>query len=295
MGRFFYTIILLNVVITVSAQLPTSNIYLCNFEFNQNSLEISNIKFLTNFNAQGYNNQPYFLEKDRLFITSNYLQEDQTDIFQLNIEGENLLQVTDTDQSEYSPTPCPDGKHFSVIRVEPTRNNAQYLWQYPIDRKNGGFYLFENLSTVGYHCWLNQEKLAMFLVGDPYHELVIGDIETQKLETLVDNIGRTLLLDETGKLLFVHKISNKFWYIKSYDPRTHLLEFVCRTLDQKEDFAILEDGSFLMASGSKLFHINAKKENIWKEIYDFEDWGIKNITRLKVFENQLAFVTTSAN
>ena len=123
-----------------SAQLPQSNIYLFDFEWNADTLLIQEAKYLSHFNAEGYNNQPYFLGKDKLLITSNFLQEGQTDIFQLDVRKEKLMQVTDTDQSEYSPTPTPGTNHFSVIRVEPSQDNAQYLWRYPLNRKNGGFY-----------------------------------------------------------------------------------------------------------------------------------------------------------
>ena len=290
--QFIFAFIVLHVASELVAQLPQSNIYLCSFEIDQDSMHISDTKYLTNFNSSGYNNQPYFLESTKLLISSNYLQSDQTDIFLLNLENHKLLQVTDTDQSEYSPTLTPDGKHFSVIRVEPTQNNAQYLWQYPLDRKSGGFYLFKELITVGYHCWLDPKMVAMFLVDTPFHKLVLANSKTQQVDQLIDNIGRTLLKDAEGNLNFVHKISNKFWYIKSFDPETSMFEFVCRTIDQKEDFAILEDGSFIMASTTKLFRLNPKEEGAWKEVFDFAEFGVKNITRLRVYQNKLAFVTT---
>jgi hypothetical protein len=53
------------------------------------------------------------------------------------------------------------------------------------------------------------------------------------------------------------------------------------TLAGTEDFEIMEDGSFLMGKGSKLYRYDPKAEvPVWKEIADLKEYEISSITRL---------------
>src|SRR5215471_16067287 len=64
----------------------------------------------------GYNNQPSFLpDGDSLLYTS--IRDKQADIYRYDLKSRKTTQVTDTAESEFSPTITPDGNYFSVVRV----------------------------------------------------------------------------------------------------------------------------------------------------------------------------------
>ena len=83
---------------TMMAQgLPNTNVYLFDIKKESDSLyQFSNPKLLTDFNSEGYNNQPCFMSDDELFITVGYPGEGQTDIFALDGAKRTKLQVTRT-------------------------------------------------------------------------------------------------------------------------------------------------------------------------------------------------------
>ena len=46
-----------------------------------------------------------------------------------------------------------------------------------------------------------------------------------------------------------------------------------------------------MAKGTKLYKFNPKQDETWLEIADFEEWGIRNITRIDIDANKIAIVS----
>ena len=97
----------------VAQDLPNTNVYMFDIEKESDSLyHFNNPKFLTNFNADGYNNQPAFMSENELYLTVGIPGANQTDIYKLDIGNTTKLQVTRTQESEYSPTLMPDNRNF---------------------------------------------------------------------------------------------------------------------------------------------------------------------------------------
>jgi Tol biopolymer transport system component len=78
--------------------------------------------------SPGYDNQPSFTADGQgILFTSvrggrkpdpKNSAASGSDIYRYDIKARRIEQVTDTAESEYSPTVTPDGRHVSVIRVE---------------------------------------------------------------------------------------------------------------------------------------------------------------------------------
>ncbi len=276
------------------AQPVVSNIYLFDIQKkNEREIQFSNPVYLTEFNSRGYNNQPTFVSSGELFFTTQYPNEKQTDIYLLDLYRKTKSQVTQTLESEYSPSVTPDRFSFSAVRVE--ADGTQRLWQFPVDRLSNGKPVFKYVNNVGYFQWLNSQKIALFLTGDE-PRLAIADVRTDEVKELTRNIGRCLkVVPRTGHLAFVHKVTPRTWYIKSmniYDPNFKS-DIIIPTLPGSEDFVLLDDGTYLMGSGSKLFkyHPVYDNEKGWKELADFRYYSIKNITRLALSQDgKLALV-----
>src|SRR5829696_8894698 len=122
-------------------------------------------------NSAGYDNQPFFAPGgETIFFTSargeatSKCGSPQTDVYRFDVASRNVVRVTDTPDCEYSPTVPPDGKHLSVIQVEP--DGTQRLWKFTIDGRSPTLVL-RDVKPVGYHAWLDEGTLALFVLGQP--------------------------------------------------------------------------------------------------------------------------------
>jgi hypothetical protein len=239
-------------------------------------------QFLSAFNRGGYNNQPSFFTNNELWLTAQFPSDTtQTDIVSLDLSQKIQTRVTATPQTaEYSPTLMPGSKRFSVIRVEEDGN--QRLWSFPLDRSDNGRIELPKVFNVGYHCWLRDTLLTLFIVGEDGqpHTLQSVGIKGQKTQRIASNIGRCMARRADGRLLFVQKATEQTWFLKTWDPKTNLQEIVVKMPSGTEDFALLPDGTLLAGNGSKLFQYKSPRDADWKEIADLSKYGIRKITRL---------------
>jgi len=275
--------------VAANAQLPNSNMYLFTLTKGGGKYTLKSPQFLTAFNINGYNNQPAFLSDDEIYFTTNYYEEDQTEIAKFDIFEESLTRITYTDESEYSPLPVPHKDEFSCVRAE-TDGKTQTLSVYPLDGIGYAKRFMNNTNNIGYHNWIDDKTVALFLVGPPDHSLAIADAKSERRKIILDKIGRSLKVDRNEQLYFVHKMSDKDWYIKSYDRNTSKSKVIVKTLQGSEDFELMNDGSIIMASGSVVYHYNPKNNTDWKPILDLTDYGIENISRIAARKNRLVIV-----
>jgi len=246
-------------------------------------LKFGEPKKITDF--AGYNNQPFFMP-DGHGILYTSIRNKQADIYRYDIQTGATTQVTNTPESEYSPTLMPDRKNISVVRVE-ADGKTQRLWKFPLD---GGApsLILENIQPVGYHLWIDDHTLALFVLGGPGKPsfLEIFDMRTQKSEFVVSNPGRVLRkIPDQNKFSFVHKIAEGNWEIKAFDLHSRTVASLIATLPRVEDYAWLPSGKLLMAKDSKLFAIVPLTGGKWAEVADFSKAGIKRITRIAVSGN----------
>lgn len=256
---------------------PSTEVFLVDLTNRNGRLSASQPKNITS--REGYDNQPAFTDGGQSILFTSVREDSQADIYKYNIRDGSLIRITETKESEYSPTVTPDGKHISVIRVE--ADSTQRLWKFPLSGGQPALVL-EKIKPVGYHVWVNKATVLLFILGTP-NTLQIVDLRTEKAETISDNVGRSLhRRPGQQKFTFVHKLSDKEWIIKELDPGTRKVTTIVKTLPGSEDYAWTPDGVLLMASGAKLFKWDPKKQADWQEVTDFSSAGLKGITRLAV-------------
>lgn len=239
-------------------------------------------RFLSGFNKGGYNNQPAFFSNNELWITAQFPQDSQTDLMALDLGARSFQKVTNTPKTgEFSPTLMPGGKRFSAVRVEEDGN--QRLWSFPLDRSDNGRPELSKIYNVGYHCWLRDTLVALFIVGDngQPHTLQVAGLKGQKLQRIGSNVGRCLIKRPDGKLLFVQKPTEQTWFIKTWDPTNNQQDIVVKIPTGVEDFVLLPDGTFIAGSGASLMHWKAGADE-WKEVANLSKYGVKKITRMAV-------------
>ena len=280
---------------------PNTNLYLFDLvPTDSNDYKLSKPTFLTKFNSSGYNNQPFFVENNKIMLTVQVPGEQQTDFYQLDLTDKRKTRITGTYESEYSAGLIPNFSSnsldlkISCVRVATDEHKTQYLWQYPLDRSDSGSAILEDLTGVGYYAWSSKSKVALFIVGEP-HTLVAADIETNDQVTITSNIGRCLRRFPNGDIAFVHKIDEKTWLLKRLNMSTYQPELVTAMLEGVEDFELLGDGTILMAKDSKIYKFNRRKDISWKEIADLSLYGLRNISRMAVNQSRNKLVLVNEN
>jgi hypothetical protein len=239
----------------------------------------------------GYDNQPSFMPTGLALIYTSMREGNQADIYRYDIRTGTTTRVTGTNESEYSPTVTPDGKHISVIRVE--KDSTQRLWRFPLGGGEPSL-LLENIKPVGYHAWAGADKLVLFVLGSP-NTLQLVDVATGRAEIVASNVGRSLhRMPSSNNVSFVHKQAAGEWVIKELDVATKKITPVIKTLPGSEDYVWTPAGDLIMAAGARLYKFTPGRDREWRMAADFSSRGINEITRLAVNPrgNRLAFVAS---
>jgi dipeptidyl aminopeptidase/acylaminoacyl peptidase len=245
----------------------------------------------TNITASpGYDNQPSFTrDGTAIFFTSNRAGT-QTDIYRYDIATRETTRITETPESEYSPTVTPDGAHISVIRVEADR--TQRLWRFSLDGKNPELVL-ERVKPVGYHAWVDDHTLALFVLGQPA-TLQIADTRTGNTEESARGIMRSVLRIPRGNAIsYVDKDEDGSLMVREFDPGTRRAStLVAAVAGAKEaDLAWTPDGVLLMAEKDVLYSWK-RDDRAWKRVADLAALGLHGVTRIAVSptSDRIAFV-----
>ncbi|MEK6783831.1 MAG: hypothetical protein AABY93_19190, partial [Bacteroidota bacterium] len=221
--KIIVLVALLFATFSTSAQ-TGSEIYLFDLKSKKGEVTIANPINITNH--KGYDNQPFFDSEHSLVYYSSFNEDGRSDIKTFNYKKKETKSFTTTQEREYSPTLTPD-KHFISCIIQ-RDNNAQDLGKYPV---GGGTpdIIIDNL-IVGYHSWMDNSHLALFILGDPT-TLHLYQLPTREDTVLANNIGRSLhKVPGVRAFSFVHKVSEKDWQIKKVDMSTLKISTITATL-----------------------------------------------------------------
>lgn len=264
-------------------QLPRSNVYLFNLIQTDSSMQLRNPQYLTSFNPDGYNNHPNFFSEDELYLSVQSPYDQQPDLYLLDLNRQTKTRVTSTPAGEFSPARMPDYYNFSAVRQEIVgQDTFLRLWQFPVDRLTNGKPVFKYLNGIGYYDWLNSYEVVVFMVDTPNY-LGIADTRSDQVRPLATNVGRCFKRLRNGHIVYVQKSNNGVWLLMRKNPyTTDQPQKIIETLPNSEDFALLEDGTFLMGKGSKLYKFHPNLDENWVEVADLRFYEIRNISRLTV-------------
>jgi dipeptidyl aminopeptidase/acylaminoacyl peptidase len=256
----------------IASQVPDTDIFI----LGMNTQGMPDTASLRNLTARpGYDNQPAFLPGGQQLIFSSIRGELQSDVYVLDIQGGKSRRLTRTVQSEYSPTPLPGGG-FSVVRVE--EDGSQRLWVYNADGSPGEM-LVSELDNVGYHLWLPEKALALFLVGEPM-KLVLGNSAAPGVRLLATEPGRSFARDpRTGMLYYLMPSGQGRWTLTGRDLGSDEQTSYLETPGESQDMALDRQGRVWMASGTALWRWEPGQSE-WEAVADFGDALGGTITRL---------------
>jgi hypothetical protein len=266
-----------------------SEILLFDLSIKKDKLVLSNPKIITNH--VGYDNQPSFHADQPLIFYSSFNPDGRSDIKSYDYEKGETRSFTQTTEREYSPTLTPD-KHFVSCIIQ-RDDGAQNLGKYPV---GGGqpTVLIDNL-IVGYHAWIDQDRLLLFVLGEP-QTLHLYNVKTKEDKVIAEKIGRSLhKIPNQNAMSFVHKISDSEWIIKRWDAATSEITTIAKTLPGREDLCWTPQGRIIMSDGTRIYSIDPLNEKEWSEVsIKFGGEQLKGVTRLSLNSkgNRLAVVVS---
>jgi hypothetical protein len=272
---------------TVSGQSPPgTDIFLADLTMGEKGLMCKNIEKI--IDRKGYDNQPSFSPDGRYVYYSSIHEDLQADVYRYDVKAKKITQVTKTKEDEYSPTVMNDAKHFSVVRVE--EDSTQRLWKFKLDGSDAEL-VHAGIDSVGYHCWIDNRQLALFILTDPF-TLQLCNTEDSQIKILAQNIGRSIHQKNGNMVLFTQLIDSVRW-ICSVSIKEGKVTKLIQCLEGSEDFAIYNDHVFLMAKGNKIFQADLNEGQSWKTIVEINVAEVKTISRIKLSadKKKLAFVS----
>jgi len=246
--------------------------------------------------VKGANFQPSFTRDGGAVLYASD-RSGSNNVYRYDIASGKTTAVTQVAHNLYSPTPLPDGSGFSAIRVVDADPN------YGIESKQPSLWRFGwngqaiapaiPTMRVGYHAWLDAQRLALFIVDDVAernaHKAVLFNRATGKTTLLTAKPGRSLGRTPDGKrALFVDQTDPAHWRICAMgegdaEPQV-LVETPIGPEGEKDPnrsayFVALPDGSLLMARGNLLLRWDGKAGGSFQPFAEIADLGgnIRNI------------------
>ncbi|WP_020567255.1 hypothetical protein [Neolewinella persica] len=282
MRHIFSFVLCLFYLAGMHAQLPSTQVYVFDIATADSVVTFTEPKYVTAFNQGGYNNQPYWLDRNVLLLSVQRPEMQQPDVFSFDLNTRTQTRMTRTLAGEYSPKGMGDGRKFSAIRQEYLgRDTVLRLWEFPTNLQDNGRPVFKYINGIGYYEWLNSAQLALFLVGNP-NTLAIASADADRPRTLANNVGRCFKRLPNGNLAYVSKDTPSWTLVEQNLYRlTEAPRVITSCISGSEDFAVLRDGSYLMAGGSKIYRYDPIRNPQWREVVDLRFYGIRNISRIE--------------
>jgi hypothetical protein len=223
-----------------------------------------------------YDNQPNFLPGGSSLVYTS-LRGETTDIFRYDLETGATAAIVTTPESEYSPTPVPGRRAISVVRDY--GDLKQQLWSFPLDGGEPRL-LLPDVNPVGYHAWVDRERLLLFVLGEP-HTLQLAAVGAGAGKVLAESPGRALArIPRRDEMSYVDK-SGDTWWLTAINPDTGERRRLIAMHAECEDFAWAPDGAAWMGDGGKLYRWQPDGEaQEWELAADLGEHGIQGITRL---------------
>jgi hypothetical protein len=249
-------------------------------------------------NNPGYDNQPLFTADGRSILFTSVRPSTtlgpngapQSDIYRYDIPAAQTTQITNTPESEYSPTITPSGA-LSVVRVEIDADKTQRLWQFSADGRDPRV-LLPNLKPVGYHAWADDHTVALFILGaaGAPATLQLADTRSGTAVVLATDVGRSMQpIPGPGPahaISFVqreHTNGTTSLVIKEIDAATHRIGVLTAAVEgsTEADTAWMPDGTLLMSAHGVLYSWR-RGQSAWTEVASLERMGLTGVTRLAV-------------
>lgn len=234
-------------------------------------------------NHPGYDNQPFFRMGGRYWdiLYTSFNDSGRADIKAYDIGKKTTKNITTTHDREYSPTLTPDGKHISCILQRD--NGAQDLVQYPV--KGGAPQILINTLKVGYHAWVDDHRLMLFVLEDSSRNtLRLFDLRTKKDTILAENPGRCLAKIPGEFSMSYVQTSKEGNTLCAYDYYKNEIRVLGKVLPGKDQYAWYDAHTIFMSNGKDIFIADKDHLDNWKPLQiEGDRSAMKGVTRLAAY------------
>jgi hypothetical protein len=264
-----------------------TEIYLLEIQKTSDGFNIQNPVNISN--RTGYDNQPSFHPTKSLIYFSSQ-KSGQTDIYAYNYNSKKLTQITNTEDSEYSPTVTPDKAYFSCI-VQRKSNGDQDLVKFSIKNPEKSEIILESQKTgkIGYHAWSPDNQLITFVLGEP-NTLQQFDINTKKSTVLGKNIGRSLhYVPSKDVFSFVEK-DGETWKVKLLNPENQTISVYADALPASEQYNAWDKNGILFGTKNERLYFFEEINKSWKELTLPPNLPKNKISRIAIKNQYLVLV-----
>jgi hypothetical protein len=277
---------------------PDTEIYLAALTRENGRIAVGTPVNITN--SPGYDNQPSFTPDGRsiLFTSVRSAPElgdnpnpAQTDIFRYDIASRVITRVTQTPESEYSPTPMLDGTKISTVTVE--ADGSQRLWSITSSGpKIERAVLLPAVKPVGYHAWADDHTLLLFILGasGAPATLQLADTHGGETRVIATDIGRSIQrMPGSGPARHISFVQRErhgdatLLLIKEFDPTTGSITTLTPAVEgsREADVAWTPDGTLLMVKDDVLYAWRRDTSG-WSAIAELARMGLRGVSRLTV-------------
>lgn len=272
---------------------PDTEIFLAPLGVDGNALKLGapiNIS-----NSPGYDNQPSFTPDGRTILftsarnapatSEGSTRPPATDIYRFDIATSTVHRLTATPEGEYSPTVTPDGRGMSVIRVE--SDGTQRLWRFTLEGQDPTL-LLQDVKPVGYHAWIDDRRLALFVLGEPA-TLQLVDRTTGRAHVIARDVGRSLQRIPNGGVSYVQierapaKRAVRSMMVMELDGSSRAPQALVPVVAgaAEADLAWMPNRTLLMAHDGTLYSWRHGRPS-WNAAADLAGRGLHGVTRLAV-------------
>ena len=286
MKHVLFTLCLL-ITLSVQAQ-PGTDVYLLDLSVSAGKFRLSNPKNISD--KIGYDNQPFFHPSEPLLYYVSAMPDKQTDVWSYNLKTGARTQLTQTPDSEYSPTVIPGSQYLSCI-VQRASNGDQDLVKYELKKPTSNAIMLESqkVGKVGYQAWITDNELVTFILGEP-QTLHFMNLAQHKDTLLVPNIGRSLhRIPKQKAFSFVQTIAGKAM-IRSYDPARNTITDIAEGQAGSEHYNTwTPNGILLESKGNEIWSFNPVSKQ-WQPVQLPDTLPKKKISRMAIQGTKMAIV-----
>jgi hypothetical protein len=213
----------------------------------------------------------------------------KTDIYRYEIASRRMWRITETPESEFSPTVMPDGTHLSMIRVESDGTQHLCSVESASTSKRETSVILPNVKPVGYHEWIDARRVALYVLGETGQPstLQIASITDGTTRTVATGIGRSVQRMPSGSISFVQRATTTGGSVTALLKELDTHSFEARTLmtpaaGMTDPYVAWHpDGTALMAAGSAIYRWRPGDAD-WSVVAHLDGFGLHEVTRLAV-------------
>jgi hypothetical protein len=261
---------------------PDTEIHLFDLTLKAGKYTVKNGRNISN--NKGYDNQPYFTEKDNSILFVSMRDTKQTDVFEYNLQSNKIIQLTDTPHSEYSPKTV--GKSGNVSFVSEGFNPYQSVWQ--LDRKSKKqSWLLNSKEPVGYYQF-NQSTGDVLFWSRYGWSVQYLNLKRDESRFVSGNAipSSPQQIPNSDLFSFVHRQTNGEVWIKAFDPKDFSVTPIAPIYDNNFDYAWAPNGDILRFNDNQLFTWPAANKGYgWSAGQDLTQYFEGKIGRLVVSNN----------